>query len=1268
MSNESNESNMDANETDTASKPKPKLAWKLDTSKDDSIPADATQMTLPGLDERSSVTVDMFARGICLVWVVNTRFSTYRVDTLMAYVNSDKLTTKPDVIAIQDPPTYLAFKFHMLYKTWCRGEDDQEDKLQEMTQQDNPSYYPYRAPYETHKDKAARKARESAKQSGTASTKKLAKVAFLIRNNIYGWEVNEPGPGEPNRGILATLHLETGEGSIAIHNVYNHANKLDVDALLFLCGDEMESHVCVGDFNLHHKLWGGDNLLRVDSKARELVDAMEAMNVPLVCLNEKGAVTWSRGERHTGAGQEAVLDLVLVGDVLVDQVVYKLLTDIPGYTSDHSISSLAIDMNMVRRTGIRYDWKGTDQEAYQNDIEKALERIHLPEHPDKATLCAVTHAVLHDAIRPAIEKHVPTISVFEPESKAFSAVTATRAAKNKAWRHTATVMTQSCRGIFHVAKKARSWGLPRQMDFTPDFVVGSKTFQSKLDKADCYVNSTWTHTRYKGPPKNERPEVATSADLVRTDTNETDLTPSREVGTMGVHAHNIQGESPLCGRKPDFPCPIYVDCDDIGLESPKLVQEDEVRQLLTDAPLRKAFGVDGIAYEAFKICTEVILKHLTWILQGCNDLGCHLPHFKDCITVVIKKPGKPAEQPTSYRPIAILNTIAKFYERLVSNRIKDLIIKHKLLPGLQFGSPGQSTAMAVEYLTNHIYSAWCKDDKVSVLGLDLSGAYDHVDRTELLNYLVELKFPPWLVKVIWSFLSDRRTYVHMPGYEGPEYWIEVGVPQGSPLSSLLFLLYAAPLLKQITCDRTIEVFSYVDDTYIVVRTKTYDENVLKLEKSHNILHQWASQKNLRFSPTKYNVMHFARPGKRHGLDDYRKLPDIEGFRNLAPEQKNKILSPTVKILGVVFDPRLTFEAHVQSIVMKVRQDLAALKRFSGSTWGADVIKRRNLYYGQMLPKILYAAAGWFVFDPTPQPGEAPMYWGLSPVAVKRLESLQTEILLTISKAWKRTVRQLIERELHIIPILHKLHQAAMSHRCQMRSSGFHNILRANRPKDPSHPTHYLYALALSDMEHAYKLTKAQLQKSDSAQYLKFNELWSKDAPRKRWINKYLETRAFLLAGMGWTAWRDSQPASMMSIPAYKGEWGDHKLSLYSNLPPAQSTMLMLMRTGNIGLAANPVYRSALGILSSSCPLCAGVYDKPKIQTVEHMLIHCPSMAAKRSDLFAAAGHRDFDLFMEKDVEYATAWAISSFGLSQFNKIKNKERYQFPRKQEEGKKV
>ena len=311
--------------------------------------------------------------------------------------------------------------------------------------------------------------------------------------------------------------------------------------------------------------------------------------------------------------------------------------------------------------------------------------------------------------------------------------------------------------------------------------------------------------------------------------------------------------------RPQFPLP-FLDPLRKQHECSSTVRDEEIRELLAQAPLHKACGNDGIPYEALKLCGDVIVPYLTWIFQACIDLRLHHDDFKDTITVVIKKPGKAPEVPTSYRPIAIINTIAKLYERLIASRIKELVVREGLLPDTQFGAPGRSTTNAIQHLTNYIYTGWLKGYKVSLLGLDLSGAYDHVDRSKLLQSLIDKYIPDWLIEVIWSFLSDRRSFIHMPGIDGSEYWIDVGVPQGSPLSSLLFLFYAAPLLADLRKEYpTAMLFSYVDDTYIVVADGSYEKNVKIMAAIHEKLILWASSNNLKFSPTKYHVMHFTDP-------------------------------------------------------------------------------------------------------------------------------------------------------------------------------------------------------------------------------------------------------------------------------------------------------------------------------------------------------------------------------------------------------------------------
>jgi hypothetical protein len=98
----------------------------------------------------------------------------------------------------------------------------------------------------------------------------------------------------------------------------------------------------------------------------------------------------------------------------------------------------------------------------------------------------------------------------------------------------------------------------------------------------------------------------------------------------------------------------------------------------------------------------------------------------------------------------------------------------------------------------------------------------------------------------------------MPGHEAGEYWIDVGIPQGSPLSPILFLFYAAPLLKDWGWPEA-TLLSYVDDTIIVVVSDEYERNNEIMVNIHEGLHTWAKANNLHFSPAKYHVMHFAKP-------------------------------------------------------------------------------------------------------------------------------------------------------------------------------------------------------------------------------------------------------------------------------------------------------------------------------------------------------------------------------------------------------------------------
>ena len=148
----------------------------------------------------------------------------------------------------------------------------------------------------------------------------------------------------------------------------------------------------------------------------------------------------------------------------------------------------------------------------------------------------------------------------------------------------------------------------------------------------------------------------------------------------------------------------------------------------------------------------------------------------------------------SYRPIALENTLSKVVEGFLAYRITSITSafeEHGLLPSTQMGArSGRSTLTALSLLTSTVHSVWQKDPGhiVSMLSLDLSGAFDKVSHERLLWRLRGKGSPAWLCKVIQSFLTGRQTQISFDGYKSNLIPVHTGIPQGSRLSPILFLM------------------------------------------------------------------------------------------------------------------------------------------------------------------------------------------------------------------------------------------------------------------------------------------------------------------------------------------------------------------------------------------------------------------------------------------------------------------------------------------------
>lgn len=168
---------------------------------------------------------------------------------------------------------------------------------------------------------------------------------------------------------------------------------------------------------------------------------------------------------------------------------------------------------------------------------------------------------------------------------------------------------------------------------------------------------------------------------------------------------------------------------------------------------------------------------------------------------MLRKPGKKDYQiAKSYRPVALLNTLGKFLEAVIARRISYAVETKGLLPNAHLGGrKGVSVDHAIQLIIDKVRRAWGKGKIVSILMLDISGAYDNVSHERLIYNLYKRRLGQ-LVPWIRAFLTGRSTQIRMP--EGTSAMIPTptGIPQGSPISPILYLVYNANLVEGDTED------------------------------------------------------------------------------------------------------------------------------------------------------------------------------------------------------------------------------------------------------------------------------------------------------------------------------------------------------------------------------------------------------------------------------------------------------------------------------------
>ena len=407
------------------------------------------------------------------------------------------------------------------------------------------------------------------------------------------------------------------------------------------------------------------------------------------------------------------------------------------------------------------------------------------------------------------------------------------------------------------------------------------------------------------------------------------------------------------------------------------IKPEVVYKILASLDGNKACGPDGIGNKFLKVCALSLAQPLSAIFQKSLDDGVFPTVWKDANLSALFK-AKEKYIRSNYRPISLLSCMSKCLERCVFVELYKYCMLNNLLTWKNSGFKLlDSTVLQLISLVHKMYENLDKGRNISIIFLDVSKAFDRVWHHGLIFKLKAFGIWGPLLQWFESYLSNRRQRVIIDGQCSTWYNTFAGVPQGSILGPLLFLIYMNDIVNYVTCD----IRLFADDTCIFDINDNADVSFSKLNSDLVSLQGWAKQWCISFNPSKTVYMHMNRKTNM--------LPH-------APLYFNGTVLTYVdshKHLGVFLDDKLNWERHITYIIDKVSNRLNAMRRVQ------FVLPRtclETIYKCMVLPVVDYADV---------------LYPVLSKSQNSRLESVQRQAALICTKAYQRTPNILLLNEL-----------------------------------------------------------------------------------------------------------------------------------------------------------------------------------------------------------------------------------------------------------------
>ncbi|KAL4083690.1 hypothetical protein QTP88_029006 [Uroleucon formosanum] len=442
------------------------------------------------------------------------------------------------------------------------------------------------------------------------------------------------------------------------------------------------------------------------------------------------------------------------------------------------------------------------------------------------------------------------------------------------------------------------------------------------------------------------------------------------------------------------------------------IRREELEIAVSSLKRNKAPGLDGVTNEMGKLVARKFSDMLLATYNKCLLEGKFPRKWKTARLVLIRKGDKPLDDPSSYRPICLLDCLGKMFEKIIDNRLRGILEGNSGLADCQYGfRKKRSTIDALNHLKRIVQEKGTRK-RTGVLTMDVKNAFNSAPWLDTMNALWGKEVPLYLCRLVDHYLSDRRVIYEADGQRA-EVKLTYGVPQGSVLGPTLWNVLYDDLLR-VPLPEGVEYLAFADDVALVATAKDAYELEEKLTVAAERVSSWLESTGLKLAVHKSEVVVITRKRKNNDIKVTIKGTQIKSSRS-------------IKYLGIQIDDKMMYTEHGRTVATKAGNTLNNLARIMPNLSAARQ-KRRRLLAGVIQSHLLYGAEAWA--EDMSQEG-----W-------KQLGRVQRKAALRVACAYRTVSKEAIMVVSGIIPIDIL---ALERHRCYAQRKG------EQEPPDPGEP-------------------------------------------------------------------------------------------------------------------------------------------------------------------------------------------------------------------------